>query len=79
MAHRLVFTAIEAVAATSTPDLVTVGMELRRRGELEEVGAPYYSALVDGIAPPAADSVVLLTATLAELADLAGDGRSRRR
>lgn len=67
-AHRLVYRAIAAVAAAGVvPDLVTVGLELRRQGTLSEVGAAHFAALVDGTVRPTGDGVQFVVNELAEL------------
>lgn len=50
LTHRWVFEAIEAVAQRNEPmELLTVRVELERRGRLEEVGAADLYALIDGV------------------------------
>jgi len=67
--HRLVFDAVTAVAGRGdVPDLVSVGLELRKAGTLEDVGPAYFSALVDQAIAPRADTALVVTAELAELA-----------
>lgn len=70
LAHRLIFKAIVAVEGADTrADLVTVGTELRRRGELDEAGGPAYIArLIDGIVRPTSATADMLTGQLADLA-----------
>ena len=68
-AHQLVFDAIARVDAEGAPaDVTSIGVDLRRRGHLEEVGLVYYSSLVDDVLPPAPETVERLTRELAELA-----------
>lgn len=46
--HRKIFTAIIDQATASPVDLITVAEELRRRGQLEEVGTvAYLTALIE--------------------------------
>jgi replicative DNA helicase len=67
--HRWVFASIVAVEAAGVHgDLVTVGLELRRTGVLEEVNAAYFSMLVDDVVTPSAEAVQSLSRALAELA-----------
>jgi putative DNA primase/helicase len=48
-AHRLIFRAVRSLAEASQPiDEFTVVEELRRRGELDRVGAAYVTSLTDG-------------------------------
>jgi replicative DNA helicase len=68
-ANRQVYTTIAAVVAADVkPDLVTVGLELRRRGLLEDVNAAYFARLVDGMVPPTAEGAAFVARELAELA-----------
>jgi replicative DNA helicase len=70
-ANRLEFVAIAAVVASGVrPDLVTVGLQLRRAGKLDEVGPAHHAALIDGIPRPSADAVTFVAAELARLAGL---------
>jgi replicative DNA helicase len=67
--HGMVWDALESVVASgTTPDLVSVGLELRKRGTLEEVGHVYFSRLTDERIRQGVDGMLLNTATLAELA-----------
>lgn len=67
--HGLVWDAVSAVSSRGdTPDVVSIGLELRKRGTLEAVGIAYYSLLPDGAIRQAEDGVLLNAATLAELA-----------
>ena len=67
-AHRSVFDAISAVHARgAVADLVLVGHELRDRGQLDDVGHAYYSALVDGVPRPLAENVRYTADMLLEL------------
>lgn len=67
--HRLVFRAIAAVVAAGVrPDLVTVGLELRRAGVLDDVGASYFAGLVQDSVRPSPESVTFVTGELADLA-----------
>jgi replicative DNA helicase len=68
-ANRQIFRAIAAVVAAGVmPDLVTVGLELRRTGVLEDVGAGYFAGLVDGTVRPLAESATFVVSELADLA-----------
>jgi hypothetical protein len=68
-ANRLVFRAIATVVTAGVkPDLVTVGLELRRSGFLEEVGAAYFAGLVDGTVRPLPESAAFIAGELADLA-----------
>jgi replicative DNA helicase len=68
-AHQQIFDAIAAVEARGIrADLVTVGLELRRAGAFEEVGAGYFVGLTDGQVRPSPEAVVFITGELAELA-----------
>ena len=68
-AHRKVFDAIVAVEGAGTPaDIVSVGLELRRRGHLDDVQPVYFSRLIDDVMAPPLESVVLFTNELATLA-----------
>ena len=68
-AHRAIYRAIAAVVATGTaPDLVTVGLELRRVGALETVGAAYYTQLVDSAVKPTPEAAIFTANALANLA-----------
>jgi replicative DNA helicase len=67
--HRHVFDAVAAVEASGVvADLVTVGLELRKRGTLGEVGAVYFSGLVTEVLPPTAGAPEVLVAELGQLA-----------
>jgi len=67
--NRQVFRAIATVVAADVkPDLVTVGLELRRAGVLEDVGAGYFAGLVDGTVRPLAESAAFVAGELADLA-----------
>lgn len=69
LVHRMIYRATAAVVATGVrPDLVTVGLELRRAGALDEVGPAYFAGLVDGMARPTADSARFIADELAHLA-----------
>ena len=65
-AHRLIFAAMRYVADRNEPvDLVTVSAELRRRGQLEEVGGgEYLTALMNEV--PTAANVPRYAAIVAE-------------
>jgi replicative DNA helicase len=68
-ANRLVFRAMAAVVAADVkPDLVTVGLELRRTGLLDDVGAVYFAGLTDGSVRPSAESAAFAASELAHLA-----------
>lgn len=57
-AHRTVFDAGLSVAEEGrAADLVTVGQRLRDRGDLDAVGAAYYSSLVSGTPRPTDDGL----------------------
>lgn len=67
-ANRHVFRAIgSVVAAGVTPDLVTVGLELRRIGQMDDVGAAYFAALVDGAVKPLPEAAIFVAGELAAL------------
>jgi len=69
--HGMCFEAIQAVQARGeTPDLVTVGQEMRRRETLDAIGAAYFGMLADGVPRPTAANVAGLTTGLQELAAL---------
>ncbi len=53
--HQRIFSAVQAVYKAGEPvDLVTVAAELRRRGQLEEVGSgEYLTALIAKVPTPA--------------------------
>jgi replicative DNA helicase len=69
LAHRLIYRAIASVVATGVkPDIVTVGLELRRTGTLEEVNAAYFSGLTAGMVRPSAEAAQFIAAEFAELA-----------
>lgn len=68
-AHRQVFDAIASVEAKGVrADVVTVALELRKRGTFEDVGAGYFVGLTDGHVKPSPEAVLFITAELAELA-----------
>jgi replicative DNA helicase len=67
--HHHVWDALEAVNARGdTLDIISVGLEMRRRGTLEEVGLGYYNALTNGLVKPDETGIVLFAAELASLA-----------
>lgn len=67
--HALVWDALAAVAGRGeTPDILTVGIELRHQQTLEQVGIPYYSLLPDDALRQTSDGIVRVVAELAELA-----------
>jgi replicative DNA helicase len=71
VAHRHEWTAMAAVAAAGvTPDIVTVGLELRRAGLLDEVGAGYHASLIDSVPRPSAEAAAFVAGELARLATL---------
>ena len=48
-AHELIFTAIQNLALTQKPvDMLTVQEQLRKQGDLDEVGGAYYIAQLTG-------------------------------
>ncbi len=68
-AHRLVFRAITTVAATGVaPDLVAVGIELRRTEWMKEVNVAYFSLLVDDVVRPTPERASFVVQHLADLA-----------
>ena len=70
-AHRLEWAAISAVVAAGvTPNIVTVGAELHRTGQLEEVGVAYHAMLIDGVPRASADAATFVAGELARLAGL---------
>lgn len=67
--HGLVWDALAAVSARGdTPDLVSVGLELRQSKTLEAVGLSYYSLLPNDAIRQDSSGMLVSTATLAELA-----------
>ena len=67
-AHGMVFDAITAVEARGVrADVVTVGLELRKLGTFETVGAAYFVGLTDGHVRPSTEAVLFIAAELAEL------------
>src|SRR5204863_3019475 len=76
-AHRHEWVAITAVVAAGvTPDLVTVGTELRRSGRLEEVTEVYHARLIDGVPRASADTARFAAGELARLAALRAVARA---
>ncbi len=71
-AHRVIFSAMDAVRARGEPvDLVTVGAELRRRGQLEAVGGgEYLTALIAQV--PTTAHLVRYATIVAQKATLRG-------
>jgi replicative DNA helicase len=68
-AHRLIWDAAMAVQdGGGDADLVTVGSQLHEFGQLDEVGAAYFSALVDGVVRPAPVNLRIEVAYLQDLA-----------
>lgn len=71
LAHRQEWSACAAVAAANVPpDLVTVGLELRRQGWLENVGPAYHAGLIDGVPRPTASGAEFAAGELRRLATL---------
>jgi replicative DNA helicase len=67
--HQQIFDAITAVAGRGeTVGLVSVHLELRKTGLLEDIGTPYFAALPDDALPPRGDTALVAYAELAELA-----------
>lgn len=70
-AHRLEWEAIAAVVdAGVRADLVTVGLELTRRGQIDEVGPAYHATLVDNLPRPNAEGAAFVAGELARLSAL---------
>ncbi len=68
-AHRMIFDAITATEALGIQaDIVTVALELRKAGHLEEVGAGYFVGLTASSVRPSPEAVLVVVAELAELA-----------
>lgn len=67
--HGLVWDGIAAVACRGdSPNLVTVGIELRHQQTLETIGIAYFSLLPDAALRQESDGILLAVAELAELA-----------
>jgi replicative DNA helicase len=68
-AHQQVFDGIAAVEGRGIrADVVTVGLELRKQGTFEAVGAGYFVGLTDGHVRPTPEAVQFIAGELAELA-----------
>ncbi len=68
-AHGMIFDAIAAVEGAGVrADVVTVGLELRKRGWFDDVGGAYFVGLTDGQVRPSPESTVFIATELAELA-----------
>lgn len=69
LAHRWIFEAIVAVEGRGIPaDLVTVALELRTRGQLDEVGPAYLVGLTDGSVRPTPEGLRYVISVLTDLA-----------
>lgn len=71
-AHRKIFTAMQELSMRNEPiDIITLGDELRKKGELEAVGGPAYISSLDASVPA--------TANLGRYAKIVSDKARARR